>query len=58
MPVTTFQNWSFFAKTMPLFPDLKNQQSMLYVDNLCELVHLIIDNNQGGTYYPTAGGIY
>lgn len=37
---------------MPLFPDLKNQQSMLYVDNLCELVHLIIDNNQGGTYYP------
>ncbi|MCD8184601.1 MAG: hypothetical protein LUE99_17765 [Bacteroides sp.] len=25
---------------------------MLYVDNLCELVHLIIENNQGGTYYP------
>ena len=47
-----FPKLVFFAKTMPLFPDLKNQQSMLYVDNLCELVHLIIDNNQGGTYYP------
>lgn len=47
-----FPKLVFVAKTMPLFPDLKNQQSMLYVDNLCELVHLIIDNNQGGTYYP------
>lgn len=47
-----FPKLVFFAKTMPLFPDLKNQQSMLYVDNLCELVHLIIENNQGGTYYP------
>lgn len=47
-----FPKLVFVAKMMPLFPDLKNQQSMLYVDNLCELVHLIIENNQGGTYYP------
>ena len=27
-----------FAKEMPIFPKLKNQQSMVYVDNLCELI--------------------
>ena len=41
-----------FAKKMPIFPKLENKQSMVYVDNLCELIHLIIENNQGGTYYP------
>ena len=41
-----------FAKKMPIFPKLKNKQSMVYVDNLCELVRLIIENNQGGIYYP------
>ncbi len=41
-----------FAKKMPMFPKLKNRQSMVYVDNLCELVRLIIENNQGGIYYP------
>ncbi len=41
-----------FAKKMPIFPKMDNKQSMVYVDNLCELVHLIIDNNRGGLYYP------
>lgn len=41
-----------FAKQMPIFPKLKNKQSMVYVDNLCELIKLIIENNKGGIYYP------
>lgn len=41
-----------FAKKMPIFPNLKNKQSMVYVDNICELVKLIIENNKGGIYYP------
>lgn len=41
-----------FAKKMPIFPNIENKQSMLYVDNLCELVRLIIVNNTGGIYYP------
>ena len=41
-----------FAKKTPIFPKLENKQSMVYVDNLCELIRLIIDNNQGGIYYP------
>ena len=41
-----------FAKKMPVFPKLENKQSMVYVDNLCELIRLIIENNKGGIYYP------
>ncbi len=41
-----------FAKKMPIFPKLENKQSMVYVDNLCELIRLIIENKKGGIYYP------
>ena len=41
-----------FAKKMPIFPKMKNKQSMVYVDNLCELIKLIIENNKGGFYFP------
>lgn len=41
-----------FAKKMPVFPKLENRQSMVYVDNLCELVKLVIENCKGGTYFP------
>jgi len=41
-----------FAKKMPIFPILKNNQSMVYIDNLCELIRLIIENNKGGIYFP------
>ena len=41
-----------FAKKMPVFPKMENKQSMVYVDNLCELIKLIIENNKGGIYYP------
>jgi len=40
-----------FAKKMPIFPKLENKQSLVYVDNLCELIQLIIENNKGGIYY-------
>lgn len=41
-----------FALKSPIFPELYNEQSMIYIDNLCELVHLIIDNQKGGVYCP------
>lgn len=41
-----------FSKKMPVFPKMENRQSMVYVDNLCELVKLIIENNKGGIYFP------
>lgn len=40
------------AKKLPIFPDFKNQRSMLHVDNLCEFVKIIIDQERQGIYFP------
>ncbi len=41
-----------FAKNMPIFPNIKNYISMIYSDNLCELVRLIAEKKQGGIFFP------
>lgn len=41
-----------FARKSPVFPDIKNQQSMIYIDNLCELIYLIVKHQKGGIYLP------
>ena len=41
-----------FAKKMPIFPNIKNYISMIYSDNLCELVRLIAESKQDGIYWP------
>jgi len=40
------------ARKMPIFPNVKNQRSMLYVGNLCEFIRLMIDNDEAGTFHP------
>ena len=40
------------ARKLPLFPALKNERSMLYVENFCEFVRLLIEQGSGGIYYP------
>lgn len=40
------------AQKLPVFPDIYNERSMLHIDNLCEFVRLMIDNNESGTFYP------
>jgi nucleoside-diphosphate-sugar epimerase len=40
------------AQKLPVFPDLDNQRSMLHIDNLCEFIRLIIDNEEGGLFFP------
>ena len=40
------------ARKLPLFPYVKNQRSMLYVENLCEFVRLMIENGESGTFWP------
>lgn len=39
------------AKT-PVFPYVKNERSMLYIENLCEFVRLMIENEEHGTFWP------
>lgn len=48
----SIQTLTKFAKKMPIFPEVKNSISMIYSDNLCELVRLIAESKQGGNYYP------
>ncbi len=43
---------SALAKKTPVFPSMKNQRSMLHIDNLCEFIRLMIDNNEHGIFYP------
>lgn len=40
------------AKITPLFPDIDNKRSMIYVDNLSKFLKVIIDDNQSGLFFP------
>ena len=40
------------AKKTPIFPMVKNERSVLYVDNLSEFVRLMIDNEESGIFFP------
>lgn len=41
-----------FAEKCPLFPEYKNRRSMIYIDNLCEFVRRVIDEGEGGLFFP------
>jgi len=40
------------AKWLPLFPEVKNRRSMLYIGNLAEFVRLMIENKERGVFFP------
>lgn len=40
------------AQTTPVFPDIDNQRSMIFIDNLCEFLRLVIDNEKQGIFFP------
>jgi|SRR5690554_2854274 len=40
------------AKILPIFPDIDNQRSMLHIDNLCEFIRFMIDNDESGMFFP------
>lgn len=43
---------SKLARKMPIFPMLQNERSMLYIDNLCEFVRLMVDQEEHGIFFP------
>lgn len=43
---------SKIAKKTPIFPTYRNKKSMIYIDNLCEFVRLLINSGEGGIYTP------
>ncbi len=40
------------ARKTPIFPNFKNERSMLYIENLCEFIKQMIDNHESGIFYP------
>lgn len=43
---------SKLALKAPIFPDVKNERSMLHVDNLCECIRLLVENQKSGVFFP------
>lgn len=40
------------ALKIPVFPNVNNKRSMIYIDNLSEFIRQIVDNRDGGLYFP------
>jgi UDP-glucose 4-epimerase len=47
-----FGTMAKIADKAPIFPKVKNERSVLYVDNLSEFIRLMIDNGKSGTFFP------
>ena len=47
-----YATMSKLAKKLPVFPWVDNQRSMLYIDNLSELVRLVIEDEAEGIFCP------
>jgi len=48
-------NYPFLSKLagkVPFFPATNNARSMLYIENLCEFIRLLIVNNEEGLFFP------
>lgn len=41
-----------FAQKLPIFPKVNNTRSMLYIENLCEFVRLMVENEESGVFWP------
>ncbi|WP_346887115.1 NAD-dependent epimerase/dehydratase family protein [Clostridium sp. UBA1056] len=40
------------AQKLPIFPNVKNERSMLHIDNLCEFIRLMIVNEEREIFFP------
>lgn len=41
-----------FALKSPVFPNIENKRSMIYINNLCEFVKLLVDDCSSGLFLP------
>lgn len=47
-----YQQLEKLAKIMPIFPNIKNERSMLLVDNLCSFIKERVDSQDSGIFFP------
>src|SRR5699024_154810 len=50
--VGNYVSLSKLAKITPIFPNINNQRSMIYIDNLTEFIRLLVENKQQGLFFP------
>lgn len=43
---------SKLARKLPFFPTIQNERSMLYVENLCEFVRILLEQEREGLFFP------
>lgn len=43
---------SALARSLPFFPKVQNQRSMVYIDTLCDFMQRLIEEGQGGLFFP------
>lgn len=43
---------SKIAQKIPIFPDVVNKRSLLHIDNLCEFIKVMIDNEEALLFFP------
>lgn len=43
---------SKFVQKFPIFPYVENERSMLYIENLCEFLKVMIDYEKSGLFFP------
>lgn len=47
-----FQTMKKLVEKSPVFPAVKNQRSMISIDNLCSFVRMAVDEGLSGTFFP------
>ena len=45
----TLSRW---ASRLPVIPSITEPKSMLYIENLCEFLRILIENDEGGVFFP------
>jgi len=50
-----YARMSQWAKKLPVFPDISNQRSMLYLETLCEMIRQLVDREESGVFFPQNG---
>lgn len=44
-----------YARKLPVFPNIDNQRSMLHINNLCEFIRLMVEEEEHGLFFPQNG---
>ncbi len=40
------------ADKTPMFPGIRNERSMIYIENFCEFLRLLVESGRGGLFFP------